>query len=1231
MRFLAVFLIFAYPVMACADLDRAIKAYNSDDLATAETEAAQALEVDLTDEDRLFAREILLSSKYYAGKTYPALREDVAALDFEFSAYFGQSSIERLGLLFILSNLYFETGSFEAATMANVLIARIALKHMDETQDDLLWASRNLANIYDNKTSDTRSAIVFAALFEFYAIDLLGFDNPMAQEATAMSALALLRARQDRRAAQKFFRYSFESWQDFAARGPDKEDLATRLIQSMEALPIENYEVWMTEVQAIHDAYLERETLAGEIAELIEQGQLDFASPQYLEALEKMREYIGIAYPEDPLAASYLVMILKSHLDIGDYNSARPYLAELLNYPATYIAVLDLPIRQAAGAFALRGGVEDTLLEPLLQTALKLESLVSGEDPNLPFDLTFALAQIKERQGRLDEALEDYTKAIELAARDGVRPKLINRALNGAAIVSADLGDFQAARELARKMLENALRTGDDDAVSAAYTTLARATSNLGQTDMAMVYARQKLTFEENRTDPDPEGILLARINLAMNILASDEITPELTDMLPQIFAGGAYSGEATELRHGLMEAVAARLQISPDTIEDSEIFAATSAEGRADLVAFLAEAAAQQGDLETALHWMIYGHSLAIKPSSAFFRLKQLEGDLALVFEEKAQALEAFRTLTNLRSVSPAVNEFGALDHLPLHITAAARMSRNDKTQNGDNLRDEAFRLAQMMVATRAGQSLTAALLRDQSNEKLQDLLRQRTVIDNDLASLAASISQARYDGRSADSLRHRESALLADRKVLSSRISAITPELAEISGFAPSSVAEVAQALRDDELLVIYATSDIRLSDGSATSHLVAVSRDAVEIAVLPPRAKLRALADRLRCSAALTDPNCGPGGGGTRGQFSLTGTNKPTSPKFDTDLAHQAYQVFLGPVSNMLRGKKRIIVVPDAALATLPAHLMMSEPLSAGRPFREAQWLIREHSIEIAPTVASFLFLRNSRNLTPRTQTFLGVGDPLIGVQQSGPLVFPCRGQDTDNLTVAALTTQDLQRAVGAERVSLVAELSALPDTRCELSQIASRFDEATLLLHGNATESNIKSMSENGHLRAFSVLSFATHGLIAGEIGINDSGLVLTPPEVATARDDGLLTTSEIAALNLDAEFVILSACNTASGDSRSDESLSGMASAFFVAGAKSLMVSHWPVYSDAAVDLTTQMFHAQANSPNMSRAEAVRLAMLSILDNPVATARMQHPSYWGAFMVVGDGLGSVENQ
>jgi CHAT domain-containing protein len=268
-----------------------------------------------------------------------------------------------------------------------------------------------------------------------------------------------------------------------------------------------------------------------------------------------------------------------------------------------------------------------------------------------------------------------------------------------------------------------------------------------------------------------------------------------------------------------------------------------------------------------------------------------------------------------------------------------------------------------------------------------------------------------------------------------------------------------------------------------------------------------------------------------------------------------------------------------------------------------------------------VASFAALRTAGARADRAPAFLGVGDPLIGAQADGAMPYAC---GTGESVLAALAPPvDLSRGGGT--AAALRRLSALPDTRCELAEIAAGFGAAgTVLLHDAARESALKEMSESGALAGYSVIGFATHGLIAGEVGANDAGLVLTPPSGADGREDGLLTTAEIAGLRLDAEFVLLSACNTASGRAGDDEGLSGLASAFFHAGARSLLVSHWPVYSDAAVRLTTRLFAELQADPGISRAEAARRAMLAQLDDPMADARQRHPAYWAPFMLAGTG-------
>jgi CHAT domain-containing protein len=118
-----------------------------------------------------------------------------------------------------------------------------------------------------------------------------------------------------------------------------------------------------------------------------------------------------------------------------------------------------------------------------------------------------------------------------------------------------------------------------------------------------------------------------------------------------------------------------------------------------------------------------------------------------------------------------------------------------------------------------------------------------------------------------------------------------------------------------------------------------------------------------------------------------------------------------------------------------------------------------------------------------------------------------------------------------------------------------------------------------------------------------------------------EDDGYLTAAEIAGLKLDADWVILSACNTAAGGASDAEALSGLARAFFYAQARALLVSHWEVNSDTTVKLITGAISRLASDKTMGRAEAVRQSMLALIDEEAPEEA--HPAFWAPFVVVGE--------
>ena len=172
--------------------------------------------------------------------------------------------------------------------------------------------------------------------------------------------------------------------------------------------------------------------------------------------------------------------------------------------------------------------------------------------------------------------------------------------------------------------------------------------------------------------------------------------------------------------------------------------------------------------------------------------------------------------------------------------------------------------------------------------------------------------------------------------------------------------------------------------------------------------------------------------------------------------------------------------------------------------------------------------------------------------------------------------AIRTPILQRFRGGlANVEEVRAQQLLPETADELCAVATATGARNdaVYLGERITEDVIKALSADGTLGRARVVHFATHGLLAGETEMlgaakAEPALLLTPPEKATDLNDGLLTASEIAQLRLDADWVVLSARNTAAGasDKPGAEAMSGLARAFFYAGARALLVSHRAVNS-----------------------------------------------------------------
>ncbi len=171
-------------------------------------------------------------------------------------------------------------------------------------------------------------------------------------------------------------------------------------------------------------------------------------------------------------------------------------------------------------------------------------------------------------------------------------------------------------------------------------------------------------------------------------------------------------------------------------------------------------------------------------------------------------------------------------------------------------------------------------------------------------------------------------------------------------------------------------------------------------------------------------------------------------------------------------------------------------------------------------------------------------------------------------------------------------------------------------------------------KSNDLSSYGVISFATHGLVPGDLnGLDEPALALSSPAITKEKNDGLLTMSEILSLKLNADFAVLSACNTAAADGQGAEAVSGLGRAFFYAGAKALLVSNWPVNSGSTTDLMSRLFKVLSTDTVLSRSEALRRTKLhQIMKGGFRSGgklefSYAHPIFWAPFTIVGDGGGA----
>ena len=580
--------------------------------------------------------------------------------------------------------------------------------------------------------------------------------------------------------------------------------------------------------------------------------------------------------------------------------------------------------------------------------------------------------------------------------------------------------------------------------------------------------------------------------------------------------------------------------------------------------------------------------------------------------------------------------------------INASMHLLMQDQSQ-GVAITREIFKVAQWRPSQAAASLLQMSARAAANDDELSALLRRRQDLAGEWQAIQQRLTQAALTNQGSAQMAQsgvdRIDRISAEISGLDAAIASRFPEYADFTSPAPLDVTDVQALLREDEALVLF------IETGSPTWVWVVSKTDKSLALVNLSSDALAAEVANLRCGldqSNWTDPADWPEMTAAEVQRKKAQKaifercqslgRKPGSDgalPFDPDRAHRLYKLFLGPAEKAISGK-HLLIVPSQSLMQFPFATLVTEQPASDTKLRDVKWLGTKAPISILPSVSSLRALRRASRPSQASKPFLGFGNPLLdGDPAAARLARSKQTCASEPLRIAVATPRSFRSMKlrpseafrrGLADVGVLKAQIALPETADELCEVAKSLKASPedIFLGERATETAFKSLNKAGRLANYRVIHFATHGLVSGDLhGVSEPALLLTPPDTATPEDDGLLTASEVSQTKLDANWVVLSACNTGAGGSQGAEALSGLAKAFFYAGSRALLVTHWEIDSDAAVKLTTEAFNAMENNPRLSQAEAMRTAMAALVsDQSISLA--SHPATWAAFALVGDG-------
>jgi CHAT domain-containing protein/Flp pilus assembly protein TadD len=818
------------------------------------------------------------------------------------------------------------------------------------------------------------------------------------------------------------------------------------------------------------------------------------------------------------------------------------------------------------------------------------EALEANEDKKYTKDAISLLGSIHYRLGNYTEAVKELEKALKLAQEDGDL-KQQERCLGYLGVIYQDQDNYPQSLYYYKQALEVANKNPTDSYPSRHLGNIGQIYYALGDLEMATKNYRMALDIAIEVKDEDNRAVQMGNLGIlyagqndpdraialyteAMQIAKRRKNLPLQGSLLNYL----AVVYQQTGNYQGAVDALRLALQLANEM--PSQDLKGQSLNNLGALYLY-------NNDAQRALQ----SHQQALQTGERYRHSQiiwQARAGLASAYEKMGrldQAREHYREAINMIEDTRAklgVDEEKAgffEDKVEIYkrLVGVLHGTPDKDTKQGNEA--EAFRYAERARA-RAFLDLLAAASIDIERDLAPDLAQRRKEIENNISKINAqllkerALEPAKQDRASIEQLERARGQADEDYANWRRELERRDPRYAALKYPEPISLEQTQKLLGERTLLLSYTLSE-------PSSFLFAVSRDKYLSARLESAATVRAGVEKLL--TAITDKN-------------------QPSPAEYVRHAVQLYKLLIEPARELLIGKSELIIVADDALHRLPFEVLLAPTASARTPLSRLPYLVRDFAISYAPSASALEKLLSE----PRKATlkeFVAFADP----------VYPQDAQPSERAKLLAKLT----RGVGGGQVTFPPLLHSLREAKGISKLFPS--GQADLFLRAAASEENAKAKDR---LSQYGVVHFSAHGYL-NENRPRFSGIVLSLPQTSLAGqaasiEDGLLSAYEIFNLKLNAELVVLSACETGLGKEVKGEGMIGLMRAFMYAGTPSIVVSLWNVDDESAADLMIGFYRhwRGADKGALSKAEALRRAQLD------AIKQSSLPYYWAPFILVG---------